>query len=38
MLVIVCVVHMYGKITIVSYCMDCASAWKDNQCKLFYVL
>ena len=32
MLVIVCVVHMYGKITIVIYCMGCASVGKDNQC------
>ena len=32
MLVVVWVVHLYGKITSVSYCMDCASAREDNMC------
>ena len=32
MLVIVWVVHLYGKITCVNYCMDCASVREDNQC------
>ena len=32
MLVIVWVVHLYGKITSVNYCMNYASVWKDNQC------
>ena len=32
MLDIVWVVQLYGKITIVSYCMDCASVGKDAQC------
>ena len=53
MLVIVCVVHLYNKITSashsmicasvrgknsVSYCVNCASVRKDNQCLLLYVL
>ena len=32
MLVIVWVVHMYRKVTSVSYCMVCASVQEDNQC------
>ena len=32
MLVIVWAVHLYGKITIASYCMGCASLWVDNHC------
>ena len=32
MFVIVWVVHLCGKITIVGYCMGCASVWEDNQC------
>ena len=32
MLVIVCVVHLYGKITIVGYCMGCVSVRGDNRC------
>ena len=35
MLVIVWVVHLYWKITIVSYCMGCASLRVDNNCELF---
>ena len=31
MLVIVWVVHLYSKITSVSYCMACASVLEDNQ-------
>ena len=38
MLVIVCVVHLYGKITSVSYCMGCVSVQGDNQCELLYGL
>ena len=32
MLVIVWAVYLYGKITIVSYFMGCASVGEDNQC------
>ena len=32
MLVIVLDVHLYGLMPSVSYRMDCASAWEDNQC------
>ena len=32
MLVIEWVVHLYSKITNVSYCMACASVREDNQC------
>ena len=32
MLVIVCVVHLYGKITSVSYCMGCVSVRKKYEC------
>ena len=38
MLVIVWVVHLYWKITSVSYCMGCLSVLEDNQCKLFHGL
>ena len=31
MLVVVWVVHLYGKITSVSYCMGFASVKEDNQ-------
>ena len=35
MLVIVWAVHLYGKITSVSYCMGCASVKVANQGLLF---
>ena len=37
MLVIVWAVHLYGRITSVSYCMVCASIRLDNQGKLLHV-
>ena len=38
MLVFVWAVHLYRKITIVSYFMGCASVREDNQCYILYVL
>ena len=32
MLVIVWVLHLYGKITSVSYCVGCASVQVANKC------
>ena len=38
MFVIVWAVHLYVKITSVSYCMVCATVWEDYQCQLLYGL
>ena len=37
MLVIVCGVHLYGKITSVSYCMGCVSVGKNYEFKFAIV-